>query len=130
MANFDALFDMDSIFPKGLQDEDLTLDMVKAAQEIVKSAMGNGARRHVNTGSMASSIKATKPKIDKNGDAVGRVLITGKDKSGMSNAQKSLWIEYGTKNVSAMPFVRPSIKSSESTAKSAMEKVFKSKVGG
>ena len=94
----------------------------------MKSAIEKGASKHRRTGSMANSVKSGKPYINDSGAAVGKVSISGKDKSGMSNAYKAMWIEYGTKNYSAQPFVRPAIQSAQSAINAAMKKVYESKM--
>ena len=124
MANFSCSINLDEIIPKGLQDEGLALEMIKAGQEVLKVAIQSGASKHRHTGAMVSSVKSGKPYVNSDGTAIGKVQITGKDKDGMSNAQKSLWIEFGTKNMPPRPFVRPAVKSSESAISSAMKKVF------
>lgn len=124
MAGFEFSLDINSIFPQGLDDENLALDMVKAGQEVMQKAIKNAAQKHVRTGSMAKSVKASKPVINRAGDAVGRVKFYGKDKNGMQNWSKALWAEYGTVNQSAQPFVRPAIKSCEASVRNAMQKVF------
>ena len=121
---------MDSIFPQGLDDENLALDMVKAGQEVMQKSIQKAAQKHIWTGSMAKSIKCSKPVINRAGDAVGRVKFYGKDKNGMQNWYKGIWIEYGTKNQPADPFVRPAIKSCESSIRAAMHKVFNRRVAG
>ena len=118
---------MDSIFPQGLDDENLALDMVKAGQEVMQKSIQKAVQKHVKTGSMSKSIKCSKPVINRAGDAVGRVKFYGKDKNGMQNWYKGIWIEYGTKNQPADPFVRPAIKSCESSIRVAMQKVFDKK---
>ena len=128
MASFNVDIDLGSIIPDALQDESLALEMIKAGQAIMKSAIEKGASKHVRTGSMAKNVKASKPYINDSGAAVGKVSITGKDKSGMSNASKALWTEYGTKNQTAQPFVRPAIQSSQSSINAAMRKVYESKI--
>ena len=127
MADFKFSLDMDSIFPQGLDDENLALDMVKAGQEVMQKSIQKAAQKHVRTGSMAKSIKCSKPVINRAGDAVGRVKFYGKDKNGMQNWSKALWCEFGAKNQPAQPFVRPAIKSCESSIKAAMQKVFTQK---
>lgn len=126
MAQFSFSLDIDSIFPKGLNDENLALNMVKAGQEVMQKSIQSGASKHKRTGSMANSVKCSKPTINRNGDAVGRVKFYGKDKNGMQNWYKVIWIEYGTRHQKAQPFVRPAIKSCEGSIKAAMEKIFKS----
>ena len=130
MASFSLNLDMDKFFPKGLKDEQLAFDMIKAGQKVMQQSIQNAAKRHVKTGSMANSVKCSKPVINRNGDAVGRVKFYGKDKTGMQNWYKAIWLEYGTKNQRAQPFVRPAIKSCESSVKTAMQKVFDEKAKG
>ena len=127
MAQFSFSVDINSIFPKGLNDENLALDMVKAGQEVMQKSIQSGASKHKRTGSMANSVKCSKPTINRNGDAVGRVKFYGKDKNGMPNWYKAIWIEYGTKHQGAEPFVKPAIKSCESGIRVAMERIFNQK---
>ena len=133
MASFNFSVDMDKFFPKGIQDENLALDMISAGQEVMLRAIKAGAEKHVVTGHMEKSLKATKPTIDNKGDAVGRIKFVGSDglsvsKNGQSfdrtNWIKAFRIEYGTSKQPARPFIRPAIKSSESAATAAMQKVF------
>ena len=44
---------MDSIFPQGLDDENLALDMVKVGQEVMQKSIQKVAQKYVRTGSMA-----------------------------------------------------------------------------
>ena len=128
MAQFSFSMDINSIIPEGLKNESLALDMVKAGQEVMQKAIQRGASKHKRTGSMASSVKCSKPVINRSGDAIGRVKFYGKDKNGMQNWYKAIWIEYGTRHQAAKPFVRPAIKSCEGSIRSAMEKTFNQKV--
>ncbi len=128
MAELSFSMDINSIIPEGLNDENLALDMIKAGQKVMQSSIGNAASRHRKTGSMASSVKCSKPIINRSGDAVGRVKFYGKDKNGMQNSSKAIWIECGTSHQNAQPFVRPAIKGAEGGIKAAMEKVFNEKV--
>lgn len=130
MANFDFILDVDNLFPEALKDENLSKEMVKAGQEILKTAIQRSARRYRKTGSMANSIKVKAPKVSKNGDVVGSITFSGEDKNGMSNAQKAFWIDYGTKHIDVTAFVRSAGKSSEGAALKAMEQVFNSKMKG
>lgn len=127
MAQFSFSMDIDSMIPEGLNDESLALDMVKAGQEVMQRSIKSAAQKHKRTGSMASSVKCSKPVINSSGDVVGRVKFYGKDKNGMQNWYKAIWIEYGTRHQSAKPFVRPAIKGCQNSIKQAMEKVFNQK---
>ena len=128
VAAFSFSIDINLIIPKGLNDENLALDMIKAGQKVMQSSIKSAVSRHRKTGSMASSVKCSKPVINRNGDAVGRVKFYGKDANGMQNSSKAVWIEFGTKYQNAQPFVRPAIKGAEGGIKSAMEQVFNEKV--
>ena len=127
VAEFSFSMDINSIIPKGLNDENLVLDMIKSGQKVMQSSIKSAASKHRKTGSMASSVKSSKPIINRSGDAVGRVKFYGKDKNGMQNWYKAIWLEYGTKHQSAQPFVRPAIKGAEGGISSAMEKIFNQK---
>lgn len=130
MSTFSFSMDINKVIPQGLNDENLALDMVKAGQKVMQGSIKNAASKHKKTGSMANSVKCSKPVINKSGDAVGRVKFYGKDKNGMQNSSKAIRIEFGTKNQSAKPFVWPAIKSAESGIKSAMGRVFSEKTKG
>lgn len=86
-------------------------------------AIRTSANKYKDTGDMAKSIKETKAIINKEGNAVGRVKFVGDDRNGMSNSAKAMWIEYGTTNRKATPFVRTAIESSKNAVYSAMKKV-------
>ena len=101
--------------------------MIKAGQKVMQSSIGSAASKHRKTGSMANSVKCSKPIINRSGDAVGRVKFYGKDKNGMPNWYKAIWLEYGTKHQNAQPVVRPAIKGAEGGIRSAMEKIFNQK---
>ncbi len=127
MAKFTFDFEMEKFFPEGIKDENLALDMIKAGQDVMQESIQNAAKKHALTGSMANSVKSSKPTINRIGDAVGRVKFYGKDENGMKNWYKAIWCEYGTVNQPARPFVRPAIKSCESRVRAAMQKVFDKK---
>ena len=125
MADFSASVDINNIIPEALKNENLGKEMVKAGQEVLERAIKNNAQKYKRTGAMANSIKSKAPTINKNGDIVGSVSFTGKDKNGMSNSQKALWLDYGTKNIHATAFVRNAVKSSKNAISHAMEQKFR-----
>ena len=127
MADFKFQMDIDAVLPRGLSDENIALDMVKAGQQVMQRSIQNAALKHRKTGSMINSVKCSKATLNCSGNAVGRVKFYGKDKNGMQNWYKAIYIEYGTKHQSAQPFVRPAIKSSEGNIRAAMQKVFDDK---
>ena len=97
MANFSFSMDLDKFFPKGIDDKNLALNMIKAGQEVMQKSIIRAASKHRRTGSLANSVKFSKPVINSKGDAVGRVKFYGKVKKGkkeIPNWYKGLWIEY------------------------------------
>jgi len=130
MADFSASVDLSEIIPEALQDENLAKEMVKAGQQILQNAIKNNAQKYKKTGSMANSVKAKAPTSSRNGGVVGSVTFTGKYKNGMNNAQKALWLDYGTKHINGTAFVRSAVKSSEGAISEALEQVFNSKAKG
>lgn len=130
IADFSASVDLSEIIPEALQNENLAKEMVKAGQEILQRAIKNNAQKYKKTGSMANSVKAKAPTLTRSGGVVGSVTFTGKDKNGMNNAQKALWLDYGTKHINGTAFVRSAVKSSESAILQAMEQIFNQKAKG
>ena len=104
-------------------NEEVYTKMISKGQEIMKSAIEKGAKKHVKTGKMVKSLKCTKPTKDKNGNWVGRVKFIGSNGKyttndgktyDITNWLKAFRIEYGTSNEKAEPFVRPAIESCNS----------------
>jgi HK97 gp10 family phage protein len=130
IADFSASVDLSEIIPEALQDENLAKEMVKAGQQILQNAIKNNAQKYKKTGSMANSVKAKAPTSSRSGGVIGSVTFTGKDKNGMNNAQKALWLDYGTKHINGTAFVRSAVKSSEGAISEVLEQVFNSKAKG
>jgi HK97 gp10 family phage protein len=131
MATFEEFGKLSSIsvvLPPGLTDDSTYLEMIAAGQEVARAAIARNAQRHVRTGSMASKVKAYKPKYsEKSGNYIGFIGFSGKDSNGFSNAQKALWLEFGTRNFPADPMVRSAMKSCENAISTAMQQVFEKK---
>lgn len=140
MADFQNTFDfMEFAIPKVLRKDDIYLEMIDAGQDVMLNAIQKGANKHIRSGKMAGSLKKTKPVIDNEGNAVGRVKFVGSDgskkyKTGQrfdrTNWIKAFRIEHGTSTQNAEPFVRPAIKSSEANIRQAMDKKWREKVNG
>lgn len=130
IADFSASVDLSEIIPEALQNENLAKEMVKAGQEVLQNTIKSNASRYKRTGSMANSVKAKAPTSTRSGGVVGSVAFTGKDKNGMNNAQKALWLDYGTKHINGTAFVRSAVKSSEGAISEVLEQVFNSKAKG
>lgn len=141
MADFQNNFDIveDLLIPKALRNDEIYLKMIEAGQDVMLNAIQKGANKHIKSGKMAVSLKKTKPVIDQEGNAVGRIKFVGSDGSKTSkkgqrfdrtNWIKAFRIEYGTSDQTAEPFVRPAIKTSESATRQAMKKVWEERING
>lgn len=138
LMDFHDLEDMEKIaIPENLKNDDTYIEMIKAGQEIMLESIKNAAMSHKETGRMAQSLKATKPVIDKEGNAVGRIKFTGSEKRfrrkdggnfDLTNWLKAFRIEYGTSKEKAKPFVRPAIISAEPRIRQAMQSKFEEKI--
>ncbi len=142
MANFSMDFhdlgDIERIaIPEKLKEDGTYLEMISVGQEVMLESIKKSANNHKETGRMARSLKATKPVIDKEGNAVGRVKFTGsekrtKKKNGecfdLTNWIKAFRIEYGTSDQKAKPFVKPAIIAAESNIRQKMQNKFEEKI--
>jgi HK97 gp10 family phage protein len=117
-------FDFDKIIPKALSNENLGKEMVRAGLEVMRLKIEAGASRHRKTGSLAASVKATKPGKTSDGAIYGKVYFRGKDKKGTSNVLKAIILEYGSKKQRPKPFVRGAVQSANSEINTAMKNVF------
>ena len=84
---------------------------------------------HKQTGDMYNSIKATKAGKSKNGGYYATVRPTGKDKKGVRNMEKMVYLEYGTSDQPATPVLTKAIKDSEKAVMEKMQAVFNREVG-
>lgn len=113
--------------------EGLASKMVDAGLDVMAREIKSGASRHRVTGHMAESVGKSKPRLNKDGDMVGRVKFYGSDgvsrskkgkKFDRTNWIKAFRIEYGRSGQPAQPFVRPAIQRSKSAISNAMQKKF------
>ena len=87
-----------------------------AAAELEKEIKGSVARTVSAdaSGEMLLSVKAQKPRKDKNGVWKVKVGFAGYDHvTGVPNDQKAMAMEYGTSRQAAKPFLRPAVVSVE-----------------
>ena len=125
--------------------EEVTDKMLEAGAVILKKEMTARAQAHRDSGAMADSIRATKPKRHSDGVAYIVVRPTGKsnktwsgrkNKSGkrsgsvsVRNMEKMIYLEYGTSRQPATPVIQPAVNASEGTVGAEMQKVFEQEVG-
>ena len=80
------------------------------------------------TGDLLKSIKLSKAKKNKYG-YYASVQPTGKDKKGVRNMEKMVYLEYGTTKQPARPTLTKAIKDSEKAVLGKMQEVFNREVG-
>ena len=88
-------------------------EMLNAGAEILVNAQKSEvkAQKLVDTGDMINSIKPDKVKTGKDGNAYIDVYPQGKDRKGVSNAEKGFVAEYGTSKMPARPWMRTAMQS-------------------
>ena len=97
-------------------------EMLTEAEPILKSAIVQEASAHKDTGEMVESITS---QVKKN--SIGWFLTTypkGKDKDGVRNMDKMMFLEYGTKNNPADPILSRAIRKAEPKVLEKMQEVF------
>jgi HK97 gp10 family phage protein len=104
--------------------KDTAPKMIKAAQKVVLPEVKRRLSSHVETGDLLDSVRATEPKMNKNGEWKGYISFPGKGKNGTPNGQKALTLEYGSSKQLASPFIRPAKEEKQLEAEEAMQKVF------
>ena len=122
MARFDLVFDDD--FVKKLEKLDydtLAPQLLEAGIPIVEKSLRKELAQHADTHSLMGSIKNIVKKNRYGWFAVSRP--TGRDKKGVRNMAKLLYIEFGTKRQPARPLMTRALKNVESeTSKKMQEK--------
>lgn len=102
--------------------------MLEEAAPILEKAVKKRAGEHRDTGALEESIKASKAR--KNGNAYSiSICPTGKDKKGVRNMEKAVYLEYGTSRQKATPFISPAVRESEAAVLEKMQEVFDREVG-
>lgn len=127
LRKLDAMYDTDAIQKK----------MLSAAAPHLLKAVSNRLRSHKQSGNLERSLKISKPKRTKK-DKKYYVMIAPKGyddrrlKNGgvnrVSNAQKMMALEYGTKKQTATPFISAATRDAEGSVMQAMRDVFEQEV--
>ncbi len=108
--------------------EEVAPKMLKEAAPILERNIKSRSDLHRRSGDMADSIKTTSPKKTKDGHSIS-VRPTGKDKKGVRNMEKMVYLEYGTSKQNATPVLTPAIRESEDGVIEKMQEVFSREVG-
>jgi HK97 gp10 family phage protein len=130
MAKFDFEVPTDFIKQLGkLADVDrIAPQMLDEALPILERNVKSEVSKHVVSGDLLKSIKLSKAKKNKYG-YYASVQPTGKDKKGVRNMEKMVYLEYGTKKQPARPTLTKAIKDSEKAVLGKMQEVFDREVG-
>ena len=108
--------------------EEIAPKMLKEAAPILEQNIKSRSDLHRRSGDMADSIKTTNPKKTKDGHSIS-VRPTGKDRKGVRNMEKMVYLEYGTSKQNATPVLTPAIRESEDGVIEKMQEVFSREVG-
>jgi len=90
------------------------------AQEEIKASLSS----HSATGSMVNSVKASKAKKTKNGDYIAVVSPSGKDKNGVRNIEKAVYLNYGTIHEPAKPWLAQALNNAEGRIQEKLSEEF------
>lgn len=125
-------FDISDDFVKQLGNladvERISPMMIDEAIPILETNVIKEASKHKRTGDMVRSIKRTKAKLNKYGGHYACVRPTGKDRNGVRNMEKMVYMEYGARNSTAHPVLSKAINDSESAVLEKMQEVFNREV--
>ena len=113
-----------------MEIDDIAPKMLEESAPILEQNLKARAASHQKTGDMLKSIKTTKTSRLKNNDGYSiTVRPTGKDKRGVRNMEKMVYMEYGTSKQSATPVLTPAIRESRESVEKKMQEVFDREVG-
>jgi HK97 gp10 family phage protein len=130
MGKFDFVIPTDFIKQLGkLADVDrIAPQMIDEAMPILERNVKSEVSKHIVSGDLLKSIKISKAKKNKYG-YYASVRPTGKDKKGVRNMEKMVYLEYGTKKQPPRPTLTKAIKDSETAVLEKMQEVFNREVG-
>lgn len=97
-------------------------------EKTVKAAVANAADRGYAEGDLEKSIRKTKAKMNQYG-AFAVVKPNGKDRKGISNADKLMRLEYGRSGQAPHPCLAKAVSDAEEDCIKAMEEVIEKELG-
>ena len=126
MAQF-SISGMDELLVKlnqlGRFDE-IAPKMMKAGMEILQEEVMAEASKHKDTGAMVASIKPTGLMAGYGGGYYMCTRPTGRDKKGVRNMEKMVYLEYGVKGRPGVPVITAAVIKAEPKVIQAMQEVF------
>ena len=102
--------------------------MLEEAAPPLEANVRKRAGSHRDTGAMEASIKTTRPHKKGNGYSICTRPI-GRDKKGVRNMEKAVYMEFGTSKQAATPIISPAVRESEPEVLEKMQEVFDREVG-
>lgn len=126
MGRFDFSFDEDFIKSLGaLADvERYAPKMIDEALPIIEKRLVVNLQSHKISGDLIRSIKIKKCKKVKNGGFFGSVFPSGKSEDGTSNAEKLVYLEFGTQHQPATGVLAKTIQETQDEVNAKMQEVF------
>ena len=118
MKQLEKMGDVDAYAPK----------MIDAALPVLEKSLKKQYSKHNVSGALANSLRIKKASRNAHG-YFGLVAPSGKDARGVPNAEKAVYLEYGTSKQHANPVVRPAVNACEGEVLKAMEQVFNEVIG-
>lgn len=118
LRSLGRLADVDKIAPK----------MIDEALPILVSHVKTEVSKHVRTGDMLKSIKASKTKKNTSGNYYAVVRPTGKDRKGVRNMEKLAHAEFGTSKQAPTAILTKAIEDSRQAVYDKMQEVYNREV--
>lgn len=119
LEELDELGNFDEIAPK----------MLEGAVHILEKEVVGQAQSHWDSGDMVRSIKKTGATAGKRGGYYICVRPTGKDRKGVRNMEKMIWLEYGVKGRPAVPILSKAVLNAEPAVLKEMQEIFNRETG-
>ena len=104
--------------------------MMDAGMEKLQKEVISAASEHVDSGDMVKSIKPTGLQVGYGGGYYMCTRPTGKDRKGVRNMEKMIYLEYGVKGRPAVPVITKAVIRAEPQVIQAMRNVFEKEVQG
>lgn len=126
MAAFDFSFDEDFIKSLGslAQVERYAPRMIDEALPIIEKKLVANLQAHKVSGDLIRSIKIKKCKRVKNGGYFGSVFPSGESADGTRNAEKLIYLEYGTRHQAATGVLAMTVQQTTDDVNAKLQEVF------
>ena len=108
--------------------EKIAPKMLEAGMEELQVSVVKEASEHRDTGDMVASIKPTGLAKTKGGGYYMCTRPTGKDRKGVRNMEKIVYLEFGVKGRPATPVITKAVLNAEPHVIAAMREVFEREV--